>query len=453
MQDDAWRELEALVETGSPTALADFLDGLEYEDRTVAVARLPEDARTKLLAALDPDDAAEIIGGLPDSQVTEAFGNMSVAEAARIVEELPSHHAADVVSEMEPERAAEILEEMDAADAAEVRALAAYDDDVAGGLMRTELLEYDADMAVGDVVADLQGNAERYEDYDVQYVYVVDSAGRLRGVLYLRDLLLTAPWRPIGEIMLTEPLFVDDTASTEELRSIFDSITFNAVPVVDSDQRLLGVVRRSALQERLAERSEHDYLMTQGIVGGEELRSMPMLLRSRRRLSWLSANIVLNFIAASVIAANEHVLQQVIALAIFLPILSDMSGCSGNQSVAVSMRELSLGLVVPREALRVALKEIVLGAINGTVLGILVGGAAWAYSGTPWLGFVVGFALLLNTMIAVVVGGTLPLIMKRFDVDPALASGPLLTTVTDMCGFFLVLTLASHMLPLLIGAE
>jgi magnesium transporter len=318
--------------------------------------------------------------------------------------------------------------------------------------MLTELLEYDADLHVGDVVADLQSNAERYEGYDVQYVYVVDSAGRLVGVLYLRDLLLTPPWKPIGDIMLREPLSVEDTAEIEELRGIFDSISFNAVPVVDASGRLLGVVRRSALQERLAERSENDYLLTQGIVGGEELRTMPTLLRSRRRLSWLSVNILLNFVTASVIAANEEVLQQVIALAVFLPILSDMSGCSGNQAVAVSMRELSLGLVLPREALRVALKELSVGLLNGIAIGAAVGGAAWAYSGTPWLGLVVGLALLCNVVLAVIVGGTIPLLMKRFGVDPALASGPLLTTITDMCGFFLVLTLASAFLPLLLPA-
>jgi magnesium transporter len=137
----------------------------------------------------------------------------------------------------------------------------------------------------------------------------------------------------------------------------------------------------------------------------------------------------------------------------FLPILSDMSGCSGNQAVAVSMRELSLGLVLPKEALRVALKELAVGLLNGSVLALLVGGAAWAYSGTPWLGLVVGAALMLNTILAVVVGGTLPLIMRRFGVDPALASGPLLTTTTDICGFFFVLTLASRLLPQLTGAE
>ena len=127
-----------------------------------------------------------------------------------------------------------------------------------------------------------------------------------------------------------------------------------------------------------------------------------------------------------------------------------MSGCSCNQAVAVTMRELSLGVLRPTEVLRTALKEVAVGAINGLCLGLLVGIAAWVYSGMPWLGGVIGFALLLNTMLAVVIGGCVPLILKRFGVDPALASGPLLTTVTDMCGFFLVLTFASAVIEKLV---
>ena len=174
---------------------------------------------------------------------------------------------------------------------------------------------------------------------------------------------------------------------------------------------------------------------------------MPVLTRSWRRLSWLSINIVLNIIAASVIAFYEDTLTAVIALAVFLPIVSDMSGCSGNQAVAVSMRELTLGAALPRDVLRVWRKEVIVGLINGMALGTLLGFAAWLWKGNAILGLVVGAALAVNTVIAVSIGGTVPLVLKRFKLDPAVASGPLLTTVTDMCGFFLLLGLASMVLP------
>jgi magnesium transporter len=174
---------------------------------------------------------------------------------------------------------------------------------------------------------------------------------------------------------------------------------------------------------------------------------MPLLNRSGRRLSWLSLNIVLNIIAASVIAVYQDTLAAAITLAVFLPMVSDMSGCSGNQAVAVSMRELTLGLVRPNELLRVMGKEASLGVLNGLALGLLLGGVAFLWKGNPYLGLVVGGALAANTGVAVTLGGLLPLLLKRLRMDPALVSGPLLTTETDMCGFFFVLSFASQILP------
>jgi magnesium transporter len=173
---------------------------------------------------------------------------------------------------------------------------------------------------------------------------------------------------------------------------------------------------------------------------------MRLLLRSRRRLTWLSVNIVLNVCAASVIALFQDTLSAVIALAVFLPIISDMSGCSGSQAVAVSLRELSLGLVRADEVLHVWLKEIAVGVLNGVALGLLIGLVAVLWKGNPYLGMVVGTALCINTMVAVSIGGIVPLVLKRFRIDPAIASGPILTTVTDMCGFLLVLGIATAML-------
>jgi len=156
---------------------------------------------------------------------------------------------------------------------------------------------------------------------------------------------------------------------------------------------------------------------------------------------------VLNVLAASVIAAYQETLSAVIALAVFLPIISDMSGCSGNQAVAVSIRELTLGLIRPYEYLRVVVKEGAVGIMNGIALGILLGGLAFIWKQNVYLSLVVGAALALNTVVAVLIGGLVPLALKALRLDPALASGPILTTVTDMCGFFLVLSMASAVLP------
>jgi magnesium transporter len=247
--------------------------------------------------------------------------------------------------------------------------------------------------------------------------------------------------------MIEKPKRVSAEATLDELRAFFEEHPFVGVPVVADRGMLVGVVRRADVLVALEDRSESDHLKTQGIVGGEELRTMSVLLRSRRRLAWLSVNIVLNLIAASVIALYQETLQAVIALAVFLPIISDMSGCSGNQAVAVSMRELTLGLIRPIDAARVWLKEASVGLLNGAALGSLIAAAAWAWQGSPQLGAVVGAAMAINTLVAVSLGGVVPLLLKRIRVDPALASGPILTTVTDMCGFALVLGIATAFLP------
>jgi magnesium transporter len=331
---------------------------------------------------------------------------------------------------------------MEPARATEVRALAHYPDHVAGGLMITEYLEVGEDETVGATLDRLVVNAEDSDDHFSRYVYALSPLGRLVGVAAASELAAVPRSRRVADVIVP-PLFTGADTGLDELREFFEAHPIAAVPVVDPRGRLLGVVRRTAVLDAIAERTEREMLRMRGIVGGDEVRSLPTRTRSRRRLSWLSINIFLNIVAASVIAIFIDTLDQVIALAVFLPIISDMSGASGNQAVAVSMRELSLGLVKPYEVARVWLKEITVGLINGTALGVLIGIVATLWDGNAWLGVVVGVTLALNTLIAVSVGGTVPLVLKRLGVDPAVASGPILTTVTDICGFFLALSFAS----------
>ena len=431
-------------------AAQDFLHGTDSSDVILEVSRLDEEHRAALLALLDPDDAADLLERLPEPQALEVVGDLAPDAAARILEEMPSDAQADLIGELDEDEADAIIERLNAEDAEDVRLLVSYDDDVAGGLMVTEYLQYLTSDTVGDVIHDLGTHAQRYADYDIQYAYVTDPQERLVGVLGMRDLLLTKRDRRLEDIMIKSPLYVRDTATLDELDVFFEDRGFFGVPVLDESGVLIGALQRSAVEAAMADDQDRLYRVSQGIVGGEELRSMKLLLRSRRRLSWLSVNIVLNIIAASVIAMHESTLEAVIALAVFLPIISDMSGCSGNQAVAVSMRELTLGVTRPTEVWRAIRGEVTLGLLNGFVLGLLIGVVAYVWKGNPYLGGVVGGALMLNTVIAVVIGGSVPLLLKRFGVDPALAAGPILTTITDMCGFFIVLTFASLMLSMLV---
>jgi magnesium transporter len=403
-----------------------------------------------LLEGMGAEHAADFLHLLPEVQAVDLLEGIQPEAAADILEELPKDEQADLVGELDDQIAQSILSEMDDAVAAEiVRKLSSYEDDEAGGIMIAEFLSFRESDTVDQVIAQLRKNAADYSDLDVQYAYVVGPHHRLVGVLRLRDLLLSSADTSLGELMIANPVSVDHHCSIIELHELFERHAFVGVPVVDDDGTLVGVVRRGVLEETIGDQNASDYLKTQGIIS-EELRTMPVAVRARRRLGWLSINILLNVMAASVIALYQETLTQVIALAVFLPIISDMSGCSGNQAVAVSMRELSLGLVGSKEVFRVWVKEISVGIINGIALGLLIAMVAYLWKNNPWLGAVVGIAMMFNTMIAVSLGGTLPLVMRRLNLDPALASGPILTTVTDMCGFFLVLSLASMWLAWLV---
>lgn len=446
---DALNRVVDLLESSQPQAAQELLETYSDALRTVVVSRLSHELQTQLVTGIDVEDAADVLHEMPESQALELLEDIAPSMAAGILEELPKKEQADFVGELPTRYMEAILSEMEVADATEVRRLAEYEDEEAGGIMTVKFLALSEEKTVSQVIDHLRANVEEFSDFDVQYAYVTDLQGQLKGVLRLRDLLVSRGNVPIAELMIREPLSVTTRTLLPELHTIFDSHSFVGIPVVDESQRLVGVLRRGDVEEAMSERYRDDYQKAQGIVS-EELRTMPMWLRARRRLAWLSVNILLNVLAASVIAMYQSTLEQVIALAVFLPIISDMSGCSGNQAVAVSMRELSLGLVRPGEVARVWLKEVSVGLINGFALGCLIAMVALLWKGNPYLGLVVGMAMMLNTLIAVSLGGTLPLIMRQLKLDPALASGPILTTVTDMCGFFLVLSTASLMLDRLV---
>jgi magnesium transporter len=445
-----WEILRDYLEQNDSTGLNDYLSSLTGEQSLRAVTRLDPEEQRQIMARVSPESAAEFIEYIPNEPAAELLGEMNPKIAASIVHELDSDDAADVLAELDQEDLEEILRYMDEREASDARQLLAYDEDVAGGLMMTEYFSYPRAFRAGAVLQDLSRREEEYELHNVHYIYVTGRGKTLVGVALIRDIVFASPSLRLADIV-RPAVTVRDTTTLDELEDLFDENTFTAVPVVDEQNRMLGVVRRRAVYDAVAERAESEHMKSQGIVGGEELRSMPTWLRSRRRLAWLSINIVLNIIAASVIAQFQDVLSAVIVLAVFLPIISDMSGCSGNQAVAVSMRELSLGVIEPSDFYYVWRKEAVIGLFNGLVLGTLIASVAWIWQGNAWLGLVVGAALSINTLVAVSIGGTVPVLLKAVKVDPAVASGPILTTITDMCGFFLLLGTASLMLPLLSG--
>jgi magnesium transporter len=450
IKEDAVPEdtLQQAIDAADEQQVAEIVESISSQEALRQASLMKPDDRDQMISMLTPEAAAELIEEAPAGMAAAMIESLDSSVAAKIMEELQSDTQADIVNELKEKNAEDILFEMDSESAENVRELSQYDPDTAGGLMELEAFTFVGDDTVGTVLKRMISGDDEFERHRGQHPYILDKSGKLVGVVSLRGLLRSKRAVPLADIM-TPAVSVRAGASQDELVDLFDQNPFLGVPVVDDQGVLLGVVSRIGLAEAELERVEQDSLSRQRI--GDELRSMPTLLRSRRRLAWLSSNIVLNIIAASVISAYEETLAAVIAIAVFLPMVSDMSGCSGNQAVGVSMRELSLGLTRPMDLFHVLRKELSVGIINGIVLGILIGIVAWVWKDNGYLGLVIGLALSVNTLIAVSIGGTVPLMLKHLGIDPAVASGPLLTTVTDMAGFFLVLSLASLFMPQLLA--
>ncbi len=449
--EKTWTTLSRLLAENEADRVREFLATLPAPEIARALARLDEDEQGRLLVTLPPKAAADLLEELSNVQGADLLEDLPVEKAAAIVDEIDSDVRADLLGELDRGDAEAILAEMDPEEARDARKLLDYAPDTAGGLMITEFLSYRDTITVAGILDDLRVHHREYADYPVQYVYIVNARHELIGVVPLRELVLSDGETPVTQIMFRNPLSIHAESPLEELEPFFDRHPYFGAPVLDAHGRIVGVVQRSAVEAALGKRADRTFMRFSGIIGGDELRHMPLPARAGKRLAWLTLNIVLNIIAASVIIKFQNTLEAAIMLAVFLPIISDMSGCSGNQAVAVSIRELSLGIITPRDYLRVLFKELQVGFPNGLALGTLLGGLAFLYSGfngawNPYLALVVGGALCLNTLLSVLVGGFLPLAIKRLKLDPAIVAAPLLTTLTDMCGFFMLLGFATAVL-------
>lgn len=449
IHDESWETLIEVVTAHDERAVVEILPTVSDKDIGLVISRLSEQDRTWLLSLLDPEESADLLQSVTSPQAAEMLVDMSPTEAGRIVEELPTKQAVEVLGELRAPDVEDILQTIPDDSAVPVRQSLSYTKNTAGNIMVHEVLAYPGDFYISDIRRDLQKQQDLYRSYHVLYIYVVDRDNCLIGVMKIHDLLFAPGSTQVKDIMIENPHRIPVTMGLDKMSDMFNQFRLLALPVVDENDRLTGIVLPHAVEEAKRKRTMKQLLWVSGFIGGEEYRSMPLYKRSGKRLSWLTLNIALNIVAASVIALYQETLAAVIALAVFLPMVSDMSGCSGNQAVAVSLRELSLGILRPGEILRVAFKESSLGILNGLVLGILLGVVAFIWKGNFILSLVIGSALAGNTIVAVTFGGILPLVLKKLKIDPALVSSPLLTTVTDMCGFFLVLSFASLALPYL----
>lgn len=447
-----WEVLAQIIESGDAQHLAMFVPLLPPEDTAYTINQLTEAQQTafwSMLGSVRPEFAADLFEHFSDEHAADMIEQLEPSAAAAIFDEMDSDEQTDVLAELDEQDADAILQKMDPEEARDVRERLAYPEDTAGGLMITEYLAYRSDRTVQSVIADLREHSDEYASYESRYVYVIDDRDRLVGIVAMRSLVFAAPDRRLIEVAMQTPMTVRDSADLDELENLFDRVDYSALPVVDEEGVLCGIVQRAHVQEALHERSTEAFRMGFGIIGGEELRSMPVSSRWARRLTFLIPNLMLSALAVSIIGAYDHIIEQITVLAVFLPLVANLSGAAGNQAVAVSIRELTLNLIMPRDVMRVVWKELLIGAANGLAIGSILCGAVWLTQGQIWpLAVVVGGAYAINSVLAVCMGGILPLILKALKVDPAMMSSPILTTLTDMGSFAVTLSLAAAALAM-----
>ncbi len=417
-----------------PADIADQLQRMSDDDARAAFHQLPAELAGEVLGEFDEaEDAARLLSDLTSSQVSE------------IVEEMPHDEAADLAAELPAEQRHEVLSQLDPEDSEGITSLMRYPEDTAGGIMSDEYVSLRADQTVAACQQMLRQRAAETEESDYEgptYLFVTDTHDKLVGVVSLRDLIFRRPERRMEEIMDREVHFVRVDDDQEQIARIFDQYHYMTLPVLEHDNRLVGMVTANQVIDVMREEATEDMQLMVG-VAGEETVWTPWQRSVTRRLPWLYVNTITLFGAAAVVAFFESTIAQLTVLAAFLPVVAGLGGNAGNQTLTVIIRAMALGEVNPGDGVRALRKELILGICNGIAIGTVVGVIAFSWKGNYMLGTVVAVAMLLNMIAAATFGVLVPYGLKLFKIDPALASSIFVTTITDIAGFFFFLGLAA----------
>jgi len=425
-----------LLQKQHPADLGQIFGELLENERqaafTVLVERQPKLAMESA-SELGPERGAALLAG------------RSAEEIARLVQEIASDDAAALVDHLPEELSHEVLELMRRRESGQVESLLDYAERTAGRIMNPNVFALSEDLTVGEAISALQ-NAINVEM--VFYLYVVDARRHLVGVTSLRRLLLVGAETPLKRIMTPDVFSVRVDTDQEEAARLVASYNLLAIPVVDEENKLAGVITVDDVIDVLKDEATEDLYRLAGVSGDERVET-PAFEALRKRLPWLGINLVTAFLAASVVAAFEGTIEQATALAVFMPIVAGMGGNAATQTLTVIVRGLALGELSWANARKTLLKETAIGLGNGVALGVVAALVAWVTKGNPVLGLLLGMAMVCNMLVATTAGTLVPLGLKAMKVDPALASSVFITTFTDVVGFASFLGLATIFLRFL----
>ena len=413
-----------------PADLADQLERLSVEEAQQELRELP------------PSEGAAVLAEIEEHARPAVLENLAPTEIANLVQKLPHNEAADIISSLPADVQPAVLGHLPASDRKQVSEILSYAPESAGGIMSDRFISLREHLTIGEAQRALQGRAEEPGAQQVAYMYVVDAGGRLKGILSIHDLVFRQPHRRISEIMKPDVkhVWVDD--DQEKIAQLFEHYHYMALPVLDRAGKLVGLVQANQVVEVVRREATEDMQLMVGL-SGEERALTPWFLSMKRRLPWLCINLGTAFLAAAVVGIFEETIAAWTALAIFLPIVAGQGGNAGAQTLTVIIRDMALGEISKGDGRKALLKETWLGLLNGIVIGVIVGLISYAWKGSFALGIVVAVAMVLNMVAAGLSGVLVPYTLRALRIDPALASSIIMTTVTDVAGFFFFLGLAA----------
>lgn len=436
---ETMRAVSKALAQGDATGVSDLVKDLKAPDLADVIELLEPEQRIALIHALGPAFDYEVLSELDETvrdQVSEALPNEVLARA---VTELDTDDAAYVIENLEDSDKQEILSQLPAGEREAIERNLEYPEETAGRLMQADFVAVAPFWTVGNVIDHMRESDELPEHFSE--IFVVDPTYRVLGAVDLSSLLRTKRDVAVNKIMNADRHVVLATEGQEELARQFQRYDLMSAPVVDENNRLVGVVTVDDVVEVIQDEAEEDMRALAGV--GDESLADSVIETVRSRVPWLIVNLGTAILASFVIKMFDATIEQMVALAVLMPIVASMGGNAGTQTMTVAVRALATGKLGPVNAQRVVTREALVGVVNGVILSAIIAMVVFLWFGSGMLGAVIAAAMIFNSIAAALAGILIPLAMDKLDLDPAPASGVFVTWVTDTVGFFAFLGLAS----------
>ena len=428
------------LRSGTASDVAAVLADISPGDIAHLISSSPPSTRDELWTLLDHEQEADVLNELPDDIRNTFLAELQPEAVAEIISQLDDDDVADILHELPQADTDKILGSLTDDDRDRFETALSYPDDVAGGLMSTDTLTIRADLPIDVVLRYLRRHTRLPENTDS--LIVVNRDHKYVGLLPVRTLLVSDPHVSVREMMKTEREPLDAMTSADEVARRFERNDWISAPVVDPQGKLLGRITIDDVVDVIREQADHSLAVMAGLGDGDVFTTV--LATAPQRAIWLAINLATAILAASVIAFYQDTIEKVVALAVLMPIVASMGGIAGTQSLTVLIRAMAMGQINDRTEIWLVRREIFVSIINGLIWAFVIAIIAAYWFNDTTLGLIIAFAIIINLITAGIAGASLPLILDRLRIDPALAGGVVLTTITDVVGFFAFLGVAAY---------